>query len=385
MIRLVKALGRVMAGRTAVVTGAAGQDGHLLVERLLAEGCTVHGVVRDRSRAADLESLPGADRLTIHEIDITDTAGCRALLAAVRPDELYNLAGLSSVRQSFDRPSEAWRTNADAVVGLLEAVRTESSETRFYQASSTDMFGASPGESTIHDEWSAFRPQSPYAAAKAAAHLACQAHRTAFGLRIACGILSNHESARRPASFLTAKVIAHLRALRDAEAGDAGRGAGADGALRVGNLAVRREWGFAPDYVDGMIRICRQVAVRAEIARTTPDPDIGASYRDYVLGTGRQTAVWELVDRAFALAGSPLEWARASADPRDWVARDLATGNIAVVVDPAFVRPAEPATIGTDPSRARRELGWLPRTDVNALLGELLERAEIAPAPTAAG
>jgi GDPmannose 4,6-dehydratase len=370
-----------VTAQTAIVTGAGGQDGYFVVERLLAEGNSVHAVVRDRSRAGDLEALPGTDRLSVHEIDITDPDASRRLIADVQPDELYNLAGLSSVRSSFDRPSETWRANADAVLGLLEAVRHDSPETRFYQASSTEMFGASPGDATIHDETSAFRPQSPYAASKAAAHLACEAHRTAFGLRIACGILSNHESGRRPASFLTAKVIGHVRHLRG-EASSLRRRAGP---LGVGNLGVRREWGFAPDYVDGMIRICRQVAVRAAVAGAEPDRDIGASYRDYVLGTGRQTAVWELVDRAFALADLPLDWDRSSTDPLDWTARLAATGELAVVVDPAFVRRAEPATIGTDPSLAREELGWRARTDLDALLRELLDRAEAPALPTGAG
>lgn len=351
---------------TAVVTGASGQDGYYLVERLLADGARVHGTVREASQAADLEGLPGAERLTIHTLDITDRDATRRLLADIRPTELYNLAGLSSVRQSFEDPRGAWRANADAVQGLLEALHEESPATRFYQASSTDMFGSAPGDTTIHDERSAFRPQSPYAAAKAAAHVLCDAYRRAFDLRVACGILSNHESSRRPASFLTAKVAGYVRELRD------GGRAAAPGPLRVGNLAVRREWGYARDYVDGMILVCRQVAVRADVLGAAPDPDVGASYRDYVLGTGAQTAVWELVDRTFELAGLGLEWDRSSPDSADWTARLAATGETVVVVDRSLLRPADPATIGTDPSRARTELGWQPRGGLDAFLGEML-------------
>lgn len=362
---------------TAIVTGAAGQDGYYLVAALLAEGSAVHATVRAGSSVADLGSLPGPGRLTVHVLEITDTAGYRRLIADLRPDELYNLAGMSSVRRSFDEPTAAWQTNADAVQGLLEALLSESPATRFYQASSTDMFGSAPGGTTIHDERSAFRPQSPYAASKAAAHVLCDAYRRAFDLRIACGILSNHESARRPASFLTAKVAGYVRELRARETGAGpGADAGASGAapepLRVGNLAVRREWGFAPDYVDGMVRICRQIAVRAEVLRTPPDPDIGASYRDYVLGTGVQAAVWELVDRTFELGGFHLEWDRASDDPADWSARLAGTGNPIVVVDPALIRAADPATIGTDPSLARDELGWRPQSGLDPFLKALL-------------
>ena len=202
---------------TAIVTGAAGQDGHYLVARLLAEGAIVHGTVRDGSSTAELARLPERGAADRPPLDITDTEACRRLIAEVRPDELYNLAGLSSVRRSFDDPTETWRSNATAVQGMLEAVRVESPATRFYQSSSTDMFGSSPGEDAIHDERSAFRPQSPYAAAKAAAHVLCDAYRRAFDLRVSCGILSNHESRRRPASFLTAKVVDYVRRLQAAD------------------------------------------------------------------------------------------------------------------------------------------------------------------------
>jgi GDPmannose 4,6-dehydratase len=355
---------------SAIVTGAAGQDGFYLVSRLLAEGAAVHATVRQGSAPAYLEALPGAAALAVHELEITDADGYRRLFAEVEPDEFYNLAGLSSVRRSFDDPAEAWRTNADAVHGLLEALRTESPTTRFYQSSSTDMFGSSPGGTAIHDETSAFMPQSPYAAAKAAAHVLCDAYRRAFGLRISCGILSNHESGRRPASFLTAKVAAYVRALSGRSASD--NGPGQPGPLRVGNLAVRREWGFAPDYVDGMIRICRQIAVRAEVSGAPVETDVGSSYRDYVLGTGQQNAVWELIDRAFELGGCPLEWDRSSADPADWTARLARTGEPAVVVDPSFIRHADPATIGTDPSLARNELAWRPQRGLDAFLADML-------------
>src|SRR5439155_7908173 len=224
--------------------------------------------------------------------------------------------------------------------------RTESPETRFYQASSTEMFGSEPGSATIHDEASPFRPQSPYAAAKAAAHVVCDAYRRGFDLRVACGIVSNHESPRRPAAFLTAKVAAHVGHLGDP--GAAGEAGATAEPLRVGNLAVRREWGAARDHVDGMVRICRQVSVRAKVTGMPAEPDTGTSYRDYVLGTGAPRAVWELIDRAFAIAGRPLEWDRSSADPADWSARFDGSGDLAVVVDRAFVRHADPTVIGTD-------------------------------------
>jgi len=359
----------VPEGRTAIVTGAGGQDGYYLVARLLAEGTDVHAGLRNEAATADLVSLPHADRLTLHHLDITDPSASGHLIAELRPDEFYNLAGLSSVSRSFDDPSEAWRSNAAAVQGMLEAIRVESPSTRFYQSSSTDMFGSRLGGATIHDETSAFMPQSPYAAAKAAAHVLCDAYRRAFDLRIACGILSNHESRRRPASFLTAKVAASVRAL--AQAGDHATSDLIP--LRVGNLAVRREWGFAPEYVDGMIRICRQIAVRAEVSGSPEEEDVGSNYRDYVLGSGRQHAVWELIDHAFRLAGFPLDWDRTSDDPSEWTGRLASSGLLAVVVDPSFIRHADPATIGTDPTLARTELGWRPGPELDTFLREMLD------------
>jgi GDPmannose 4,6-dehydratase len=351
---------------------------------MLAEGGAVHAVVRDLGPAGELALLPGSDRLTLHELDLLDAEGYRALIADVRPDELYNLAGLSSVRASFEDPTAAWRSNAEGVHGLLEAIRTTSPRTRFYQASSTDMFGSEPGGTTIHDESSAFRPQSPYAASKAAAHVLCDAYRRAFDLRVACGILSNHESSRRSASFLTAKIATYLHGLREVRSPGVGGDGDAAGIepLRVGNLAVRREWGYAPDYVDGMIRVCRQITVRARVLDRAPDLDVGSSYRDYVLGTGSQTAVWELIDRAFTLAGFALEWDRDANDPAEWTARLAGGDEPIVVVDPSLLRPADPAVIGTDPSRARDELGWAASTGLGAILEEMLSSQRGSPVAT---
>ena len=361
------------SSRIAVVTGATGQDGYFLVKRLLDEGSTVHATVRARSRAKDLDALSSEGRLSIHELDLGDAEGYTRLIAEARPDEFYNCAGQSSVAESFRDPTGTWRSNADAVHGILEAIRLRSPDIRFYQSSSTEMFGSIPGSEILYDEGSQFRPQSPYAAAKAAAHVMCDAYRRGFDLRIACGILSNHESRRRPASFLTSKVTDYVRSLR---------GSGNDGQapmppLRVGNLAVRREWGYAPDYVDGMIRICRQIEVRAEMSGAEPEVDAGSSYRDYVLGSGHLHAVWELVDRAFELGGFPLDWDRTSPDPAAWTARHRGTERIAVVVDPAFIRHADPAVIGTNTFMAREELGWRPRTDLDSFLKDMLSDEEV--------
>lgn len=353
---------------SAVVTGATGQDGYYLVRQLLDEGLAVHAVVRDRRRCDAILGLPRADKLTIHEVDLSDAEGYRDVIASTRPDEFYNLAGQSSVSASFADPTATWRTNADAVQVMLDAIREDSPATRFYQSSSTEMFGAEPGGTAIQDETSPLMPQSPYAAAKAAGHVVCDAYRRAFGLRVAAGILANHESRRRAPSFLTRKVVDHVRRLRRT---GPSRTRGRE-PLTIGNLAAQRDWGFAPDYVDGMVRIVRQIEVRASTSGRPAEADVGANYRDYVLGSGQLHAVWELVDRTFALAGFELDWDRADPHPARWSARFRSDGSTAVVVDPGLLRPTDPTAIRTDPSRARQDLGWQPQPGLDRFLRDML-------------
>ena len=355
--------------RVAVVTGANGQDGFYLTRRLLGEGYVVHGTVRRRGAAGATVAPATAihPAVVVHELDLEEATGHAQLIADLRPDEVYNLAGLSSVAESFVDPAAAWRTNANAVEAMLDAVRDHSPATRFYQASTSEMFGWEPGQDAVHDEESPLRPQSPYAAAKAAAHLMCGTYRGAYDLRIACGILFNHESSRRPAPFLTRKVVDHVRILRSEPAAAIRRAP----PLAMGNMAAQRDWGFAPDFVDGMRRIIGQVEVRAAVRGEAPDDDRGANYHDYVLGTGQLHAVWELVDRAFELAGFPLDWDR-TGEPAGWSACFRGTSRVAVAVDPAFIRPVDPPAIRADASRAITELGWTPRRGLDPFLREML-------------
>jgi GDPmannose 4,6-dehydratase len=345
---------RPVEPKTAVITGATGQDGYYLVRRLLSEGWTVHAAVRDLGAAEAL--FDRHPRLNAVRRDLRDPGPLCALVGDLRPEELYNLAGESSVGASFADPRATWESNADIVVRLLDAVRLDSPGTRFYQASSGEMFGSTPGGSIVHDETSVLSPQSPYAAAKAAAHLLCQSYRESYDLRIACGILFNHESHRRGPQFLSRKVVDHVVALRDG---------GERRPLALGNLKAKRDWGFAPNYVDGMVSIIRQAEVRGV-------PDEAALYNDYVLGTGRVHHVWELVDRAFALAGLALEWELEGATPPDWSASFADSGDPAVVVDPAFLRPADPQAIGADPARVMADLGWKPLIGLDAFLEDML-------------
>lgn len=360
---------------TAIVTGTNGQDGYFLVERLLAEGWIVHASAR-RTNQLNFPGLSAAAsaRLHLHQIDLLEPTVIFDLISDTQPDEFYNLAGQSSVSRSFSDPLYTWRSNAEAVVHLLECVRKNSPHTRFYQASSTDMFGVSAAGVTLYRETSALNPQSPYASAKAAAHLLCHSYREVYGLRIASGILSNHESHRRPASFISRKVVDHVRSL----AGSPNDVLKQSTPLAMGNLKARRDWGFAPDYVEGMCRILRQIEVRANQQGTNAELDEGANYHDYVLATGQTHAVWELVDAAFRLVGLDLQWHFEGDDPLAWGASFSATGSPAVIVNAGFLRVAEPVEIQVDPTRARQELGWAPRQGLEIFLSDMLGKSGVA-------
>jgi GDPmannose 4,6-dehydratase len=362
---------------TAIVAGASGQDGYFLTELLLKDGWLVYAAGRETS-INDFNYLPDGLKggLRAHQIDLLKPQPMFDLISDTQPDEFYNLAGQSSVSKSFSDPLYTWQTNAEPVVHLLECIRKRSPHTRFYQASSTDMFGIPSSGLHIFNEDSALNPQSPYASAKAAAFLLCHSYREAYGLRIASGILSNHESHRRSKLFLSRKVIDHVIGLEHLSSGELA----ASGPLTVGNLKVQRDWGFAPDYVEGMCRILRQISIRAELSGK-PATDEGANYRDYLLATGETYAVWELIDCAFGIAGIDLEWTLEGDDPSAWRADFRSTETPAVMVNPDLLRAAEPRIIQVDPGRARKELAWAPRAGLELFLRDMytkLPRVNVA-------
>lgn len=354
--------------RVVIVAGAHGQDGYFLTERLLREGWFVHATTRELP-GPDFEYWSGDIRshLQVHQIDLLEPRPLFDLILQTQPEEFYNLAGQSSVSKSFSDPLYAWQTNTESVVHLLECIRKNSPRTRFYQASSTDMFGVPPDGAALFNENSALNPQSPYASAKAAAHLLCHSYREVYGLRIASGILSNHESHRRPASFLSRKVVEHVSRLKGLSESQLASSL----PLAVGNLKVQRDWGFAPDYVEGMLRILRQIETRAQVTGKARESDESANYRDYVLATGKTHAVWELIDCAFTIGGFDLEWDLEGEDPKAWQAYFRSTGTPAAVVDPDLLRAAEPLVIRVDPDRARRELGWMPKQGLEVFLRDI--------------
>jgi GDPmannose 4,6-dehydratase len=351
--------------RTVIVTGATGQDGFYLTQRLLNEGTIVHAVVRQAGAAAALASISGTSRLTVHAFDIREATKLRSLVRDVRPDEVFNLAGVSSVAASFERPEETWQSNADVVFVLLDAIRLTAPEAVLYQASSSEMYSSVGGVEVLVDEQTQLAPVSPYGAAKAAAHLLCGAYRTGFGLRVACGILFNHESSRRGSKFLTRKIADYLSEVSGLPATERAQ----HEPLHVGDLAARRDWGHAPEYVDGILRIARQTQYRAAIIGDSRSDD---GFRDYVLATGKASCVWELINCAFELAGMPLSWDRTAPDSFDWDARYADLGTLAVVGDPSLRRSADPGALVGNAERAAIELGWRASRDLGVLMSDLL-------------
>lgn len=321
-----------MSAPVAVVTGAAGQDGSYLTERLLDDGYAVHALVRSADRAA----VVAADGVTAHVVDLTEHARLRALLEDVEPTEVYNLGGISSVARSWSEPVVTANVNGVAVVALLDAALDLQERlgrpVRVLQASSAEIFGE-PATSP-QTETTPIRPVSPYGAAKALAHHAAGVFR-GRGLAASSAILYNHESPRRPLTFVTRKITAGVAQI--AVTGS--------GVLRLGNLDARRDWGWAPDYVDAMLRAARH---------HTPD--------DYVVATGEAHSVREFVAAAFEAAGID-----------DWQRH--------VEIDPDLFRPADPSVLMGDATHARTELGWSPTKDFTALVAAMVDH-DLSESPT---
>jgi GDPmannose 4,6-dehydratase len=311
----------------ALITGITGQDGSYLAELLLAKGYDVHGMVR-RSSEEKFERIAHIrDRVTLHQGDLLDQYSLASLLGTIEPHEVYNLAAQSFVPTSWNQPVLTGEFTALGVTKMLEAVRHTAPKTRFYQASSSEMFGRV--RESPQNELTPFYPRSPYGVAKAYGHFITVNYRESFGLFAVSGILFNHESPRRGLEFVTRKVSDGVARIR----------LGLADKLHLGNLDARRDWGFAGDYVDAMWRMLQRDQAR-----------------DYVVATAETHSVRELCQIAFARAD--LDWEKY------------------VVVDPAFFRPAEVDLLTGDPSLARKELGWEPRVAFKQLV-EMMVDADI--------
>ncbi|MCV7215689.1 GDP-mannose 4,6-dehydratase [Mycobacterium crocinum] len=303
--------------KRALITGITGQDGSYLAELLLSKGYEVHGLIRrastfNTSRIDHLYVDPHASsaRMFLHYGDLSDGARLVTLLAGIDPDEVYNLAAQSHVRVSFDEPEHTADTTGTGTIRMLEAVRLSGIKTRFYQASSSELYGATPPP---QNEDTPFYPRSPYAAAKLYSYWITKNYREAYGMFAVNGILFNHESPRRGETFVTRKITRAVAAIKT----------GLQEHVYMGNLDSIRDWGYAPEYVEGMWRMLQ-----------APEPD------DYVLATGTGITVRDFIEEAFAHAG--LDW------------------RIHVRFDERYLRPTEVDALIGDPSRARDRLSWVP-------------------------
>ena len=308
----------------ALITGVTGQDGSYLAELLLAKGYEVVGVVRRTSHHSYERIDHLLDHLRIVPADLLDQHSLTMVVQETRPDEIYNLAAQSYVPTSWSQPVLTGEYTALGVTRMLEAIRLVHPAARFYQASSSEMFGRvveSP-----QSETTPFYPRSPYGVAKVYGHWITVNYRESYGLYAVSGILFNHESPRRGIEFVTRKVTDAVARIKLGLATE----------LRLGNLDARRDWGYAGDYVDAMWRMLQQ-----------DEP------RDYVIGTGQTHSVQQLCETAFAHAG--LDW-------RDYV-----------VQDPKFMRPAEVDLLLADPARARADLGWTPSVGFAELIGMMVD------------
>jgi GDPmannose 4,6-dehydratase len=306
--------------RKALITGITGQDGSYLAELLLGKGYEVHGIIRRAStfntgRLDPIYSDPHSSRsrLILHYGDLSDASAMARLIGKVQPEEVYNLAAQSHVRVSFDSPEYTTDITATGVVRLLEAIRETGIQPRFYQASSSEMFGQV--REVPQTERTPLHPRSPYGCAKVYAYWITVNYRESYGLHASNGILFNHESPRRGETFVTRKItraVAHILA-------------GLQDKLYLGNLGAKRDWGYAKEYVEAMWLMLQQ-----------EQPD------DYVVATGETHSIREFLDVAFGHVG--LDWGRH------------------VEIDPRYYRPAEVDLLIGDASKARRQLGWEPRT-----------------------
>jgi GDPmannose 4,6-dehydratase len=310
--------------RTAVVTGVTGQDGSYLAELLLAKGYEVIGVVRRTSHDSYERIGHLLDRLHVVAADLLDQHSLTTVIRDAKPDEVYNLAAQSFVPTSWSQPVLTGEFTALGVTRLLEAIRLAHPAARFYQASSSEMFGKA--HETPQRETTPFYPRSPYGVAKVYGHWITVNYRESYGLHAVSGILFNHESPRRGLEFVTRKVTNGVARIKRGKAAE----------LRLGNLDARRDWGFAGDYVDAMWRM---------LQRDEP--------QDYVIGTGETHTVRELCEVAFGHVG--LDWQRY------------------VQVDPRFVRPAEVDILLADSGKARRELGWAPQVTFEGLVRMMVD------------
>lgn len=341
-------MGTAHQNKVALITGITGQDGSYLAELLLEKGYAVHGIVRrtstfNRERIAHLFQDPheGRNDLTLHYGDLGDSSSLNQIIRKVKPNEIYHLGAQSHVRVSFDIPEYTGDSVGLATTRLLEAIREESPDCRFYQASSSEMFGKV--QSIPQNEKTPFYPRSPYGVAKVYAYWITVNYRESYDLYACNGILFNHESPRRGENFVTRKItlgVANILSNKMSK-------------LYLGNLDAKRDWGYAKDYVEGMWRMLQQ-----------PKPD------DYILATNETHSIREFVEEAFSLVDTPIAWEGKGLHEKGI---NTKTGETVVRIDPRYYRPAEVDLLIGDYAKAKKQLGWEPKVHFKSLVKLMLE------------
>lgn len=334
--------------RKALITGITGQDGSYLAELLLAKGYEVHGIIRRASsfntgRIDHIYQDPheSGKRLFLHYGDLTDSTNLIRIIKDVQPDEIYNLAAQSHVKVSFEVPEYTGNSDALGTLRILEAIRLLGLEkkTKFYQASTSEMFGATPPPQS---EETPFYPRSPYGAAKVYAYWITKNYREAYGMFAVSGILFNHESPRRGETFVTKKITRAAARIS----------VGLQEKLFLGNLNAKRDWGHAKDYVNAMYLMLQQ-----------EKPE------DYVIATGEQYSVRVFCEAVFKELGIELEWQGSGVHEKGV---DKKNGNVIIEVDPRYFRPTEVESLLGDPSKAKKDLGWEAEIGFNELVKEMV-------------
>lgn len=333
--------------KKALITGITGQDGSYLAELLLDKGYEVHGIIRRHStictdridRLYDDPSLK--DRFFLHYGDLTDSCNLMGLIQRIQPDEVYNLGAQSHVAVSFEVPEYTAEATGVGTIRLLDAIYQSGVKCKFYQASTSELFGGLPGTAP-QSEKTPFYPKSPYGAAKLYSYWITVNYRESYNMFACNGILFNHESPRRGETFVTRKITIAVAKIM----------AGKQEKLSLGNLNAKRDWGFAGDYVEGMWRMLQQ-----------KKPD------DYVLATNETHTVREFVELAFAEVGVEIEWKGEGVDEKGY---DKNTGKLLVDVNPRYFRPAEVELLWGDSTKAETELGWKRKVSFKELVSMMV-------------
>ena len=335
--------------KVALITGITGQDGSYLAELLLEKGYEVHGIIRRAStfntkRIDHLYQDPHEEevKLFLHYGDITDSSNLNRLIEKIQPTEIYNLAAQSHVGVSFDSPEYTAEATGVSTLRILDAIRESGVKTKFYQASTSELFGGLP-DTAPQSEKTPFYPKSPYGVAKLYSYWITVNYRESYDIFACNGILFNHESPRRGETFVTRKITRAAAAIH----------LGMQDKLYLGNLDAKRDWGHAKDYVEGMWRILQQ-----------------DKPQDYVLSMNETHTVREFVELAFAELGYELEWQGEGVDEKGI---DKKSGRVLVEVDPRYFRPAEVELLWGDSTKARTELGWEPKYSFMDLVKEMVQ------------